>query len=66
MLATKPKKKKPSVVKIDESITRECAMCGKEFHPKKNGSGLISKYCSVECARKRAGMWRVNPARKFP
>lgn len=33
----------------NESITKVCATCGKEYHPTRNGYSLVSKYCSQKC-----------------
>lgn len=37
----------------DLSITKTCATCGKEYHPRKNSYQLISRFCSQQCARKK-------------
>jgi hypothetical protein len=35
----------------DLSIRKNCALCGKEYHPRKNSYQSISRYCSAICAR---------------
>ncbi len=35
----------------DLSITKTCATCGQEYHPRKNSYQFTSKYCSQKCAR---------------
>ena len=36
----------------DLSITKKCAVCGKEYHPRNNSYQYTSKYCSQGCSRK--------------
>lgn len=35
----------------DLTITKVCDTCGKEYHPRRNGYELISRYCSQRCSR---------------
>lgn len=50
--ATKTEKTKAPAKKSlrDESITKICATCGKQYHPTRNGYSQVSKYCSQKCA----------------
>jgi hypothetical protein len=50
MRSSKAPKNKKSV-KRDLSVTKTCDTCGDEFHPRKNGYELISRFCSAECSR---------------
>ena len=36
----------------DLTITKVCATCGNEYHPRNNSYQLISRFCSKVCARK--------------
>ena len=45
----------------DESITKVCATCGKEYHPTRNGFAQVSKYCSQKCTMdKLRGQFTIN------
>lgn len=48
------KKTRTTVKKIrrDFNITKKCDFCGVEYHPKKNGYEMISRFCSMECTKK--------------
>jgi len=35
----------------DLSITKICANCGKEYHPRKNSYQIVSRFCSTECVK---------------
>jgi hypothetical protein len=35
----------------DTTITKVCATCGKQFHPRRSGYEMIAKYCSAACAK---------------
>lgn len=37
----------------DLTVTKECDTCGKKYHPRKNGYQTTSRFCSVECTRKK-------------
>ena len=59
-LATVTKNKKKMPLR-DESITRICANCGKEYHPTRNGYANVSKYCSQKCTMaKVSGKFTLN------
>lgn len=56
--ATKPPAKRKS---RDESITKVCTNCGKQYHPTRNGYAHVSKYCSPKCAMARnRGKLKLN------
>ena len=51
----KPIKKAAVAVRkprLDLTITKECDNCGIEYHPRKNGYEMISRFCSMECTKK--------------
>lgn len=50
--------KKP---RLDLTITKECDNCGVEYHSRKNGYEMISRFCSVDCTKK--GKSRPNLGR---
>lgn len=38
--------------KHDQKIIKVCAMCKLEYHPRKNGYEITSRFCSQECSKK--------------
>ena len=44
--------KKPVKEVRDLSITKICDVCGKVYHPRKNGYQATSRFCSAECSRR--------------
>lgn len=63
-IATSTPNSKKTVKKAplrDESITKICANCGKEYHPTRNGYANVSKYCSQKCTMaKVSGKFTLN------
>jgi hypothetical protein len=47
-ICVNPPKKRTQTLR-DTSITKICALCGKNYHPTRNGFADISKYCSQKC-----------------
>lgn len=52
MVEEKPKAKKEN---RDLSITKTCEVCGVNYHPRKNGYQMTSRFCSAECTKKGRG-----------
>ena len=60
-VATNPKGSLKKQSLRDESITKVCAACGKEYHPTRNGYAHVSKYCSQKCTMdKVSGRFTLN------
>lgn len=51
MTKNQPKNKKKKDV-LDYSVTKECEVCMKQYHPRNNGYQTTSRFCSQQCSVK--------------